>query len=116
MKLKASGRWVYKVTGSQYLAGSGLWSDLGMIREHARVLANFALGDGEQDGDPMERVDLDAATLTRNPGLLHDEQPSLCSPTLTVKAVVVMVRTSGDQIAQIIKDYLTDPSQGARNY
>lgn len=86
-------------------------SDLGMIREHARVLANFALGDGGRDGDPMERVDLDAATLTRNPGLLHDEAASLsmfAKPDSKSRRVV-MVRTSGDQIAQIIKDYLTDP-------
>ena len=52
-------------------------SDLGMIREHARVLANLALGDGWQNADPMERVDLDAATLARNPGLLRDEAASL---------------------------------------
>jgi len=86
-------------------------SDLGMIREHARVLANLALGGGSQDGALMERADLDAATLARNPGLLHDEAASLsmfADPNSNSRRVV-MVRTTGDQNAQIIKDYLADP-------
>ena len=86
-------------------------SDLGMIREHARVLANRALGGGGQNADSMERVDLDAATLARNPGLLRDEAASLsmfANPDSKSRRVV-MLRTTGDQSAQIIKDYLADP-------
>lgn len=90
-------------------------SDQGMIREHAKVLANLALNGEGQDADPMERVDLDAVTLARNPGLLRDEAASLsmfADPNNKSRRVVV-VRTTGDQNAEIIKDYLADPAPEA---
>ena len=90
-------------------------SDLGMIREHARTLANHALSGGTQDADPMagaiERVDLDAATLARDPGLLRNEAASVSmfADPNSQNRRVVMLRTNGDQNAQIVKDYLADP-------
>lgn len=82
--------------------------DQGMIRENARKLSDFVLG---KDADPTQRVELDAASLSRTPSLLRDEaaaQSMFAAPGGEDRRVV-MVRTQADQIAGVVKDYLEDP-------